>query len=101
MKKVEQYIKDYTKTCSNEYLTDSKSDGLGGYISHKKFCPWLTPDHARRVAEIAREETVKEVCEWLKSNWMKYHWYDPYEDNEGYNGDGLIEDLKKNLEDKV
>lgn len=45
----------------------------------------------------SHEETIKEVCEWLKSNWMKYHWYDPYEDNEGYNGNGLIEDLKKHF----
>lgn len=94
MKKVEQYIKDYTKTCSNENV----------YGSYE---PWLTPDHARRVAEIAREETIKEVCEWIKN-----HLNDDYisVDEESVRmgcpysyleTDLFIEDLKKNFEDKV
>ena len=41
--KAEQFIRDYTKRCSNE-LTD------GSY--HE----WLTPDKARRAVEIALEE---------------------------------------------
>lgn len=55
MKKVEQYIKDYTKICSNENVCSY-------------YEPWLTPDHARCVAEIAREETIREVCEWIKNH---------------------------------
>ena len=61
MEKVEQYIKNYTRNCSNEYLTDGKLDVLGGYISRRKFSPWLTPDHARRAVEIAREEELEYI----------------------------------------
>ena len=91
MEKVERFIQEHTRNYSNDWYDDLSQ----GYES------WLTPDNARKVAEIAREETIKEVCEWLKSNWMKYHWYDPYEDNEGYNGNGLINDLKKHLDNKL
>jgi len=68
MSRAEKFIQEYTRNCSNEYLTDSKPDGLGGYISRRKFSPWLTPDQARRAVEIAREE----VIEWLKDNASKY-----------------------------
>lgn len=59
MSKAEKFIQDYTRNCSNEYLTDSKPDGLGGYISRIKFSPWLTPDQARKAVEIAREEELE------------------------------------------
>lgn len=48
----EEYIKAYTKTCSNENV----------YGSHE---PWLTPEHARNVALITKEETVNKVVDWL------------------------------------
>jgi len=74
MEKVEQYIMEKTNQFSNE-------DGFD-------YIPWLTPDHARKAAEIAREETIKEVCEWLDNHTMlSEKWY--------------IEDLKKHLEDKL
>ena len=83
MKKVEQYIKDYTRNCSNLVYKDT--------INGKEFNTyheWLTPDHARRVAEIAREETIKEVCEWLDNHTMlSEKWY--------------IEDLKKHFKGKL
>jgi len=79
MKKVEQYIKEHTNRYSNHVE-------LAPYITG--FTKWLTIDDARRVAEIVREETIKEVCEWLDSHTMlSEKWY--------------IEDLKKHLEDKV
>jgi hypothetical protein len=63
--------------CSNECW-----DARAGYL------PWLTPDQARRAVEIAREETIKEVCEWLDNHTMlSEKWY--------------IEDLKKHLEGKL
>ena len=43
-KAVEEYIKNYTKHCSNANV----------YGSYE---PWLTPCHAECVAEIARKET--------------------------------------------
>lgn len=48
----EEYIKAYTKTCSNENV----------YGSHE---PWLTPDHARNVAHIVKEETINKTIDWL------------------------------------
>ena len=90
MRKVEQYIKEHTNRYSNHVE-------LAPYITG--FTEWLTIDDARRVAEIAREETIKEVCEWL------------YNHNDyicgGTNGiamydmDKLIEDLKKHLNSKL
>lgn len=65
MSRAEKFIQDYTRNCSNEYLTDSKPDGLGGYISRRNFSPWLTPDQARRAVEIAREETYDKIRHWL------------------------------------
>ena len=68
MSKAEKFIQNSTRNCSNEYITDSKSDGLGGFISRRKFSPWLTPDQARRAVEIAREE----IYEWLSENFFNY-----------------------------
>lgn len=101
MNKAEKYIQDYTRNCSNEYLTDSKSDGLGGYISRRKFTPWLTPDQALKAVEIAREE----IYEWLSNNVFE----DKYLDLRkmgiehafyGYNVDTLISDLKQAMKDE-
>lgn len=77
MKKVEQYIKEHTNRYSNHVE-------LAPYITG--FTEWLTIDDARRVADIARQETIKEVCEWLDNHTMlSEKWY--------------IEDLKKHLEE--
>ena len=51
--KAEQFIKDYTKRCSNE-LVD------GGY--HE----WLTPDQALKAVEIAIEEVTERACKFVK-----------------------------------
>ncbi len=97
MKKVEDFIKEYTRNCCNEF-SETKSNGLGGYISRKGFAPWLTPDQARKVAEIAREETINEACEWL----YNHNDYICGSTNgiARYDMDKLIEDLKKHLEGK-
>lgn len=89
MKEVEKFIQDYTRNCSNEI----------GYCHNKTrnhnhvFYPWLTPDQARKAVEIAREETIKEVCEYIKSHRENVK----TEDNGivGWIGDDFIEDLKK------
>ena len=93
MEKVEQFIQEHTKETSSPII-----DWDGNIAIYQ---PWLTPDEARKIAEIAMEETIKEVCEWTKCNVGKYSWYDPIEDNEGFNVSGLIDDLKKYLEDKA
>ena len=84
MSKAEKFIQGYTKNCSNE-LCAVEDKFEKKVISYHK---WLTPDQARMAVEIAREETIKEVCEWLDNHTMlSEKWY--------------IEDLKKHLEGKV
>lgn len=87
MEKVEQYIKEYTRNCNNEIIIPTQD----GCSYTKGYTSWLTPDHARKVAEIAREETIKEVCEWIKYN----------NENGGCSFDGWENDLKKHLNSKV
>ena len=64
MTKVEQYIQDYTRGCSNELDTVEDKYGLKVISYHE----WLTPDHARSVAQIAREETIEKACNYLFSH---------------------------------
>ena len=73
MSKAEKFIQNYTKNCSNEYLTGSKPDGLGGHISRREFSPWLTPDQARRAVEIAREELIEKVIGWIEEINNNHH----------------------------
>ena len=61
MSKAEQFIKDYTRNCSNELC--AVEDRFGKKIM--SYHEWLTPDQARRAVEIAREETLQEVKEKL------------------------------------
>ena len=76
MSKAEKFIKDCTRKCSNEILSPypqinndiRKIDGE----SAKEFSSWLTPDQARRAVEIAREEVIAEVCEWIDVNYVRY-----------------------------
>ena len=64
MNKAEKFIQDYTKNCSNEMESPL-------YANPKlNFYPWLTPDQARRAVEIAREETLLNVAEWIKDNFI-------------------------------
>ena len=90
MSKAKKFIEEHIRNCSNEYLTNSKPDGLGGYISRRKFTPWLTPDQARKAVEIASEE----IYEWLEKNIYMY--------NGECEGDrkAIIEDLKQAMENE-
>jgi len=81
MSRAEKFIQDYTRNCSN-------------YNSYEQDpTPWLTTDDAKAVAQIAREETINEVFNYIK---------DKYEDIglqyiRGYEADVLIENLKEYL----
>ena len=101
MKKVEQFIQEYTRNCNNLLYRDT-IEGKNKSVYH----PWLTPDQARKVAEIAREETIKEVCEWIET-----HLNDDYisVDEESVRmgcaysyleTNFFVEDLKKHFSDK-
>lgn len=91
MEKVEQYIKEHINRYSNHVE-------LAPYITG--FTEWLTIDDARRVAEIAREETIKEVCEWLNNNVFRYVYREEEIGFPMYYTAECIEDLKKYLEGK-
>lgn len=81
MKKVEQFIQVNTKTSSNK---------KGRECISVEYKPWLTQDYVRKVAKIAREEAIKEVCEWLEK-----------EQKDSILTDTDIERLKKHLEGKL
>ena len=87
MSRAEKFIKSKIRIGSN---TSSNGWRRKGVFIPSYSLPWLTPDDARKVAEIAREETIKEVCEWIKYN----------NENGGCLFDGWENDLKKHLEGK-
>lgn len=61
MSKAEKFINDYTRHYSNEMFLKNK-DGSELYNA------WLTPDDARNAVEIAKEEMLDKVCEYIASN---------------------------------
>lgn len=87
MKKVEQFIQEHTRSYSNELCSIVSRFGKE-FVAYRE---WITPDQAREVAKIAREETIKEVCEWIKYN----------NENGGCLFDGWETNLKKHLEGKL
>jgi hypothetical protein len=66
MNKVEKFIQEYTRNCSNEIAHWD----IGGENVKSIYSPWLTPDQARRAVEIAREETTEEIKQLLKENYL-------------------------------
>ena len=54
----EQFIKDCTKTCSNEIAHWD----IGRENIKPIYSPWLTPDEARRAVEIEKEEVIEKAC---------------------------------------
>ena len=60
MSKAEKFISEHTKNCSN-------------FDSYAQWpIPWLTPDQARKAVEIAREEMIEKVCEFLENDLCCY-----------------------------
>ncbi len=55
--KAEQYIKDYTRNCSNE-------------LSNGEYESWLTPDHALRAVEIAKKDVIDKACSWFADRYQ-------------------------------
>ena len=70
MDKVRQFIKDYTRGCSNELCAVEDRYGQKVISYHE----WLTPEQALAAVEIAREELIDKACEWLKEHWREYVW---------------------------
>lgn len=59
MSKARQFIKDYTRSCSNIEYTQG--------VYTPSYHPWLTPEQALAAVEIAREELIEKACEWLNN----------------------------------
>ena len=59
----EQFIKDYTRTDSNELIAVEDIHGTT-VISYRE---WLTPEQALRAVEIARKETIDKAWEYINN----------------------------------
>lgn len=62
--KAEQFIKDYTKHCSNELCYEEGLDNL--------YEPWITPEQALAAVKIAKEELIDKACEYLEPILTEY-----------------------------
>lgn len=51
----EEYIKDFTRGCSNE-------------LENGEYEYWLTPWQAEAACNLKKEETIEKACEWLKNH---------------------------------
>ena len=63
MDKARQFIKDYTRGCSNELCAVEDIHGKKVISYHE----WLTPEQALAAVVIAREELIDKACEWLNN----------------------------------
>lgn len=86
MTKVEKYIQDYTRGCSNKMAAIEYADGKKQIYYHE----WLTPENALSVAEIAKEETLDKVCKFLDGVRLDYY---------AEHVDELLNDLRKAMEE--
>ena len=62
MSKAEKFISEHTRNCSNEFEPQKAPPSV--------YNPWLTPDQARKAVEIAREEILLNVAEWIKDTFI-------------------------------
>jgi len=87
--KAEQFINDYTKSCSNELSISLLNDGKLVKCYHE----WVTPEVARGAVKIAREETINKACEWLDKHSWDYIRGDMLADKH------MIKDFRKAMEE--
>lgn len=85
MEAVERFLEENVRNDSNIVI---------GYYPNgiQQYYPWIPLRQARKIGELAREETIKEVCEWIENNVAGYCVI-----NDTYDVDGCIKDLKKHL----
>jgi hypothetical protein len=89
MSKAKQFIKDYTKTCSNELCAVEDKYGKKVISYHE----WLTPEQALSAVVIEREEVIEEACQYIR----EHRFYVDTEDNgiAGWIPERFIEDFKE------
>jgi hypothetical protein len=68
MSKAEEFIKAKTRIGSNT----TKGWRRNGVSIPLYSLPWLTPDEARKAVEIAREDVIEKVCEFLENDLCCY-----------------------------
>ena len=64
MSNAEKFIEENTRNCSNEILRN-KNESFTNIPCKGEYNAWITPDQALRAVEIAREEVIEKVCEFL------------------------------------
>ena len=92
--KAEQFIKDYTRYCSNELCAVEDRYGKK-VVSYRE---WLTPEQALRAVEIAREEMIEKAQDWIADTFK----YDGSEDFNGGADDAmsmLLDEFTKYMEE--
>lgn len=93
--KAEQFIKDYTKTCSNELCAVEDRYGKKVISYHE----WLTPEQALSAVQIARSEAIEEACQYIKDNLYKYLYV--CDGQAGFPTAEFIKYLKSAIEEEV
>ena len=66
--KAKRYIQDYTRRCSNELVSVEDKTGKQT-ISHME---WLTVEDAESACLIEREEVLRDVTIWIKTNLSQF-----------------------------
>ena len=95
MSKAEKFIEDYTSNCSNVAYKNT--------INGKEFntyYEWLTPDQARRAVEIARDELMENVCQFIQEHHHKYASWNTEEYELEFNTEQFIQDIKQLIKDE-
>lgn len=88
MSKASDYIRDYTRDCSNifeSYCPNGK----------QAYFPWIHPKQARKAVEIEKQEVIEKAAEFLRNNLCNY--FDA--SREDY--DKFIEDFKIVINEKL
>ncbi len=94
MSKAEKFISDCTRNCSNE--NGSWNDG--DYIQTYKH--WLTPDDARKAVEIAKDELMENVCQFIQKHHHEYTSWNIEEYELEFNTEQFIQNIKQAMKDE-
>lgn len=83
----EEYIKAYTRGCSNELIAVESRAGKKVISYHE----WLTPENALAAVELARGEVLKRLMNMLDTSIDNKHFFEQLDDYI----DELVDELKK------
>ena len=92
MNKADEFIREHTRICSNEFEPQKAPPSV--------YNPWLTPDQARRAVEIAREEMMENVCQFIQKHHHEYTSWNTEEYELEFNTEQFIQDIKQVMKDE-